>query len=60
MPDLKDEYMTSEQLQELLHVGRNAIWKMGKRGDLKPIKVGRRNLYKADDVREFLESREQR
>lgn len=60
MPDLKDEYMTTKQVAELLHVTRKTIWKMSNDGRLKATKVGNRNIYKTEEVRAFLESCEQR
>lgn len=47
----KDDYMTAEEVCDLLHLTRNSLYRWGTEGKLKPVaKVGRRNFYLKDDV----------
>lgn len=52
----KEDYMTVDEVCDLLHITRNSLYRWGSIGTLKPIaKVGRRNFYLKKDVYALLD-----
>jgi hypothetical protein len=49
----KAAYAVGETI-DLLSIGRTSLYAAVKRGDLKPIKFGRKTLFFADDIAAFL------
>ena len=45
-----EEFVSTEQTKEMLHVCDTTLWKWAKRGKLVPQKVGSRNIYSKSDV----------
>jgi excisionase family DNA binding protein len=43
-----------EETLDLLSIGRTSLYAAVKRGELKPIKFGRKTLFYADDIAAFL------
>jgi len=50
---LKAAYAVGETI-DLLSIGRTSLYAAVKRGELKPIKFGRKTLFYADDIAAFL------
>lgn len=46
--------LTSKQLEECLQVSHGTIWNWRKENKLKPVKIGKRVLYRLNDVRLFI------
>lgn len=46
----KDEYMTTEEVCKLLDVTKPTLWRWAQIKYLVPVKVGRKNFYKASDI----------
>lgn len=47
-------HLTEEQACEVLGVKRLTLWRWNKSGYLKPVKVGKRNLYRQSDIDNLL------
>lgn len=45
-----ETYLTSKEASELLGVTASTLWRWGKEGYLKPIKLGRKSRYKLSDI----------
>lgn len=46
----KDEYMTTEEVCKLLDVTKPTLWRWAQIKYLVPVKVGRKNYYRASDI----------
>ncbi len=46
----KDEYMTTKEVCKLLSVTKPTLWRWAQIKYLVPVKVGRKNFYKASDI----------
>ena len=46
----KDEYMTTKEVCKLLNVTKPTLWRWAQIKYLVPVKVGRKNFYKASDI----------
>ena len=54
--DAPGGYITTEQVMEMLHVSRKTVYMMVSDGRLRRAKVGRRNLFKLEDVQAYVDS----
>jgi excisionase family DNA binding protein len=54
------EYMTVDETSLLLRISRTTLWRLGRNGELPPIKIGRRCLYARADVYAFMRRHVQR
>lgn len=55
MNELANDYMTTEEVMEVLHVTRKTVYNMVADGRIRRAKVGKRNLYRREDVRAIIE-----
>ena len=55
MNELANDYMTTEEVMEVLHVTRKTVYNMVADGRIRRAKVGKRNLYRSEDVRAIIE-----
>lgn len=46
----KNEYMTTEEVCKMLGVTKPTLWRWAQIKYLVPVKVGRKNFYKASDI----------
>jgi len=51
-----DEYIKKEDAMELLGKKTTWMWEKEREGLLKPYKIGRKTLYKLNDLRELIEN----
>ncbi|MCQ2476121.1 MAG: helix-turn-helix domain-containing protein [Clostridia bacterium] len=50
------EVISIDNLQEILHIGRNAAYSLLKEGKIKTIKVGKKYIIPKKSIIEFLET----
>lgn len=50
MDPKRDDYLTRNETAELLHVTLATLYEMEKRGELLPLRIGRRVLYRRGDI----------
>ena len=55
-----DTLLTKKEVMEMLGVCDTTLWLWAKNNYLKPVKAGRKVLYRKSDVQRFLKSREDR
>lgn len=48
------EFLTAEEAMAKLHCNRSTLWRWGKTEYLKPVKIGKKNLYREADVNKLL------
>lgn len=48
-------YLTIEQVTRLLHISKTTLWSMRRKGKIRAFHVGRRVLFKSDDVTALVE-----
>lgn len=48
--EVKETYLTTDEVCEMLHVSPNTLWRWNKSGYLCATKVGRTPMYKLSDV----------
>ena len=53
-PKEPDEYLTAKELERELKISNVTRWEWGKKGVLKPRKIGNRTYYLRSEVRELL------
>lgn len=46
----EEKFLSVDEVCEILHVSSNTLWRWGKTGYLKSVKVGRTALYKQSDI----------
>lgn len=49
-----EEYLTKNEVSDILHVSLVTLWKWDKSNYLKPIEVGGRRLYKKSEISKLL------
>ena len=49
-----NEFLTSKEVMELLHIGRTTLWKYIKSGRLKPRQIMRKYLFLRKEIDELL------
>lgn len=54
-PTFEGEYVTTEDVARRYHVNKQTVRRWVREGKLDPLKVGRRYLYRDEDVRVALE-----
>ena len=50
-----DDALTAEEVAEILHVGRNAVYDLAKTGELGSYRIGRRLRFTYADVQAYIE-----
>jgi len=55
-----NEFLTKKEVMALLGVCDTTLWLWAKNNYLKPVKAGRKVLYRKSDVQRFLNAREDR
>ena len=50
------DYLTVDEVAEMLHVHRVTLWKWNKSGYLKHVELGSKRLYRKSDVYELLKN----
>lgn len=53
-------YMTTKQVEQMLHVNRTTLWRWEKDKYLCPVRIGRRVLYRRESVIAKIQDREER
>tara|TARA_R110000796_G_scaffold198433_2_gene314738 strand:+ start:2051 stop:2233 length:183 start_codon:yes stop_codon:yes gene_type:complete len=48
--NLKEEFLTREQVSELCHVSTTTVYRWDKEGKIKPYGIGVKALYKRNDI----------
>ena len=51
------DLLTAEQAAELLRIGRARLWELYASGELVGVKIGRRRLWRREDIDAFIERR---
>lgn len=51
---MSNEVLTVENIMEILHIGRNAVYKLLKDGTIKSIKVGKKYIVPQQSIKDFL------
>lgn len=51
---IRSKMITADQAADMLMVSRHTLWRWGKDGVLKPVKVGGKVLYRFEDVKNFI------
>ncbi|WP_050899193.1 helix-turn-helix domain-containing protein [Marinitoga piezophila] len=51
---LEDEFLTKKEVAKLLKVSEVTIYRWSKQGILKPIKIGKKVLFKRADIEKLL------
>lgn len=51
----KQKYLTKSEVQELFGVSLTTLWNWNNKGYLRTIKVGRKILYRMEDIKKILE-----
>ena len=51
------DYLTIEDLAEALKVSQYTIYRISNKGELKPYKFMRRNYWKSEDIKSYLDSK---
>ena len=46
----EEKFLSVDEVCEILHVSSNTLWRWGKTGYLKSVKVGRTPMYKQSDI----------
>ena len=52
----EDEWLTREEVCDMLHITYTTLWRKEKDGKIKKHKMGRRNLYSKNEVAELFAS----
>ena len=51
-----NDFLVSEEVADIFRISRNTIRRWDKAGKLKPIKIGRRKLYRREEIKQLLEA----
>ena len=51
----QNEYLTAAQVREMLHVSAPTLWRWNTTGYLKSLKAGKKNFYRAADVKKIMQ-----
>ena len=46
----EEKFLSVDEVCEILHVSSNTLWRWGKTGYLNSIKVGRKTMYRLNDI----------
>ncbi len=49
-PQQPERYLSTDQVCQMLNVSANTLWRWGRDGYLRAIKVGRKPMYKQSDI----------
>lgn len=52
-----DERLTAKEAAERLGISQNSLWRWGKSGYLRPVKVGRKSFYLLSDIEKIMTGR---
>jgi excisionase family DNA binding protein len=55
MPDNVEKLLTVRDLMNVLRISRPTLYRLLKSGKLKPVRIGKRTLFDANDIRAFIE-----
>lgn len=57
--EMLDQLLTLDEVQRLLRLSQQTVWRLMKRGELPVVRIGGRVLVRREDLERFIEERRQ-
>ena len=53
-PSMKEKYLTIKEICKYLKISSTTVWRLSKKGILKPMKIGNRTLFARAEIDDYL------